>query len=359
MASTTSAAVSMLLSGSMSSPEGLMNPNFLARTMLPYSSSMATISASAPFPTVTLDLTHSTNALQLQRPPVQFPVPFAGVATTAAAGFIAPPQIIGQALHNQSNFSGLQMPAGMEAAHLLHPKPHSALPSSLADSVSAATAAITADPNFTAALAAAISSIISGNHQSASNYDDNKSSANKTSCDGNNNNNKDDDNSSQRHVSTKFHVPVFLSLLHHILYPQHPYSDPKPMRLGFLLRDAFCVRQGFVLLGPVPTYVHVNYTYIMIYSIYPAAITEQEVRRIIGDGSKICVIGVELKEASSAGRFALTRARVGNDFFDGGEGIGDGRNRRSRRLRFQLGIGGGGYRSHTSCLACDLSSIGS
>ncbi|RRT39834.1 hypothetical protein B296_00048886 [Ensete ventricosum] len=109
-------------------------------------------------------------------------------------------------------------------------------------------------------------------------------------------------------------------------------------------RDAFCVRQGFVLLGPVPTYVHVNYTYIMIYSIYPAAITEQEVRRIIGDGSKICVIGVELKEASSAGRFALTRARVGNYFFYGGEGIGDGRNRRSRRLRFQLGIGSDGYR---------------
>ncbi|CAL9101781.1 unnamed protein product [Musa textilis] len=177
MASTTSAAASMLLSGSMSSPEGLMNPNFLARTMLPYSSSMATISASAPFPTVTLDLTtHTPNAAQLQRPPTQFQVPFPG----AAAGFLAPPQpaclppqIFGQALYDPSKFSSHQ----------------SALPpSSLTDTVSAATAAITADPNFTAALAAAISSIIGGNHQAASHNDDTKSSANKTTSD-----DKDDD----------------------------------------------------------------------------------------------------------------------------------------------------------------------
>lgn len=62
MASTTSAAASMLLSGSMPSADGsagLMSSNFLARTVLPCSSSMATISASAPFPTVTLDLTHA------------------------------------------------------------------------------------------------------------------------------------------------------------------------------------------------------------------------------------------------------------------------------------------------------------
>ncbi|KAI8563260.1 hypothetical protein RHMOL_Rhmol03G0099000 [Rhododendron molle] len=59
MASTTSAAASMLLSGSMSSANGLMIPNFLARTILPCSSSMATFSASAPFPTVTLDLTQN------------------------------------------------------------------------------------------------------------------------------------------------------------------------------------------------------------------------------------------------------------------------------------------------------------
>jgi hypothetical protein len=81
MASTTTAAASMLLSGSMSSADGIMNPNLLARAILPCSSSMATISASAPFPTVTLDLTHSSpNPLQFQRSPSQFPVHFPGQA---------------------------------------------------------------------------------------------------------------------------------------------------------------------------------------------------------------------------------------------------------------------------------------
>ncbi|KAJ0989227.1 hypothetical protein J5N97_007583 [Dioscorea zingiberensis] len=136
MASTTSAAASMLLSGSMSSTDGLMNANFLARTILPSSSSMATISASAPFPTVTLDLTHS-NPLQLQRSPATVPASL--------------PNIFGQPVHNQSKFSGLQITQDQ-----LHHPP------SL--DVSAATAAITADPNFTAALAAAISSIIGGSH---------------------------------------------------------------------------------------------------------------------------------------------------------------------------------------------------
>ncbi|KAF2303703.1 hypothetical protein GH714_021356 [Hevea brasiliensis] len=78
MASTTTAAASMLLSGSMSSADGLMNPNLLARAILPCSSSMATISASAPFPTVTLDLTHNPNSQQVLRPPTHLQVPFAG-----------------------------------------------------------------------------------------------------------------------------------------------------------------------------------------------------------------------------------------------------------------------------------------
>ncbi|RAL49558.1 hypothetical protein DM860_012991 [Cuscuta australis] len=78
MASTTSAAASMLLSGSMPSSDGMMNPNFLARAILPCTSSMATISASAPFPTVTLDLTQNPNTLpNYPRPPAcQFPPPF-------------------------------------------------------------------------------------------------------------------------------------------------------------------------------------------------------------------------------------------------------------------------------------------
>nr|WGV38210.1 WRKY [Loropetalum chinense var. rubrum] len=169
MASTTSSAARMLLSGSMSSADGLMNPNFLTRTLLPCSSSMATISASAPFPTVTLDLTQNPNPLQFQRPPNQFQVPFQNPSQNIL------PQIFGQALYNQSKFSGLQMSQNIDPTQLAHqllsppqpqppPPPHQPQPNSLADTVSAATAAITADPNFAAALAAAITSIIGGAH---------------------------------------------------------------------------------------------------------------------------------------------------------------------------------------------------
>ncbi|XP_021274893.1 probable WRKY transcription factor 31 [Herrania umbratica] len=164
MASTTSSAARMLLSGSMSSADGLMNSNFLTRTLLPCSSSMATISASAPFPTVTLDLTQTPSPLQFPRLPGQFQVPFPNpphnLANSPAALL---PQIFGQALYNQSKFSGLQMSQDME-----QPQSGQQLPqgqqNSLADTVSAATAAIAADPNFTAALAAAITSIIGSSH---------------------------------------------------------------------------------------------------------------------------------------------------------------------------------------------------
>lgn len=166
MASTTSSAARMLLSGSMPSADGLMNSNFLARTLLPCSSSsnMATISASAPFPTVTLDLTqnpnNNNNPLQFQRPPPtpllnQFNVPFPN----------QPPQIFTQGLYNQSKFSGLQMSqdnlnssvASELSGSIIHQQSQ---PNSLADTVTA----IAADPKFTAALAAAITSIIGGSH---------------------------------------------------------------------------------------------------------------------------------------------------------------------------------------------------
>ncbi|XAR55360.1 hypothetical protein NMG60_11035411 [Bertholletia excelsa] len=165
MASTTSSAARMLLSGSMPSADGLMNPNFLARTLLPCSSSMATISASAPFPTVTLDLTQSPNPLQHQRPPAQFQLPFPNpppnfAATGTPASLL--PQIFGQALYNQSKFSGLQMSQEAEATQLGHQAPSLPQPS-LADTVNA----LTTDPNFTAALAAAITSLIGGGNNNA------------------------------------------------------------------------------------------------------------------------------------------------------------------------------------------------
>ena len=164
MASTTSSAARMLLSGSMSSADGLMNSNFLTRTLLPCSSSMATISASAPFPTVTLDLTQSPNPLQFQRPQNQFQIPFPNPTqnfSNASPSLL--PQIFGQAVYNQSKFSGLQMSQDMDPAQLQAlPMNQGQQNSSFSDTVSAATAAIASDPNFTAALAAAITSIIGG-----------------------------------------------------------------------------------------------------------------------------------------------------------------------------------------------------
>ncbi|KAL9397572.1 hypothetical protein Peur_011825 [Populus x canadensis] len=165
MASTTSSAARMLLSGSMSSTDGLMNSNFLTRTILPCSSSLATISASAPFPTVTLDLTQNPSPLQLQKQPIQFqfplPNPPQNLATASAAALL--PQILGQALHNQSKSFGLQMSQDMQPNRLGHqsqPALQQGQQNSLADSFTTTTAAIAADPNFTAALAAAITSII-------------------------------------------------------------------------------------------------------------------------------------------------------------------------------------------------------
>ncbi|KAK7412683.1 hypothetical protein VNO78_04234 [Psophocarpus tetragonolobus] len=183
MASTTTAAASMLLSGSMSSADGIMNPNLLARAILPCSSSMATLSASAPFPTVTLDLTHNPNPLQFQRPAAPFQVPFLpGQPQNFGSGVT--PIAQAQALYNQSKFSGLQLSQEVGSSQLAPQAPRPPLqPSqqpSLADTVSAAATAITADPNFTAVLAAAISSIIGGAHNANNNNNTNNNTSRTT-----------------------------------------------------------------------------------------------------------------------------------------------------------------------------------
>ncbi|KAM1041251.1 hypothetical protein ACFX13_031194 [Malus domestica] len=156
MASTTSASASMILSGSMPSADGLISSNsFLARTGLPnYPPSLATLSASAPFPTVTLDLTNTPTSSEMPLgQPNQLPPNF------PHNNLMSVPQILGQALCNQSKFSVLDSLQGLDST--TH---------SLADKVSAATAAITADPNFTAALVAAITSIVVNGHSNNNTY---------------------------------------------------------------------------------------------------------------------------------------------------------------------------------------------
>ncbi|KAL1562380.1 putative WRKY transcription factor 31 [Salvia divinorum] len=182
MASTTSSAARMLLSGSMPSADGLINSSFLARTLLPCSTNMASISTSAPFPTVTLDLTKSPNPLQFPRPPIPFPTP--PVATAAALL----PQLLGQALYNQSQFSGLQMSHEMDQNNHQLQNLHSSTNqlgqtnNQFTDTSSNSVQAN--DPSFAAALAAAITSIIGG------------SSTNNGSNNSSNNNNNDANNGS-------------------------------------------------------------------------------------------------------------------------------------------------------------------
>lgn len=202
MASTTSSAARMLLSGSMPSADGLMNSNFFARTLLPCSSSMATISASAPFPTVTLDLTQSPNPLQFPRTPNQFQVPFSNqphnnILANPAALL---PQIFGQALYNQSKFSGLQLSQDLEGQQ--HPSTMSSSmnPSNhnpLADTVNA----LTNDPNFTAALAAAITSLIGNPGQSGTN---NTNATTTTTANNNNSNGNNSSNGNNKVANSSF-----------------------------------------------------------------------------------------------------------------------------------------------------------
>nr|QWQ79528.1 WRKY transcription factor protein 10 [Zanthoxylum armatum] len=117
MANTTSAAAAMLLSGSMASKDDTVTSSGF-HPFLPFASTMATLSASAPFPTITLDLTQSPN------PMAQF-------------------------LRSPSSLSG---------------GPQQILRQRHASLVETVTAAITSDPNFTAALAAAVSTIIGNNN---------------------------------------------------------------------------------------------------------------------------------------------------------------------------------------------------
>ncbi|TVU02931.1 hypothetical protein EJB05_51548 [Eragrostis curvula] len=115
----------------------------------PYASTMATLSASAPFPTITLDLTQPPSAggsggllpHGLHRPPAGGVLP--------AAGALAMPFSVPSSL---AMFLPQRAPATLPAG--LGARQHSVMET--------VTAAIAADPNFTTALAAAISSVMAG-----------------------------------------------------------------------------------------------------------------------------------------------------------------------------------------------------
>lgn len=128
IANTISAAAAMLLSTSTSSTLRKESAGYLSNSF-PYATMSSTLSASQPFPTITLDLTQNHN---LSRVP---PLPFQ----------MQHPQLLGV----NPLFFSQKLPPLLQ---LGQPPP-----SSMVESVSAA---ISSDPNFTTALAAAISSII-------------------------------------------------------------------------------------------------------------------------------------------------------------------------------------------------------
>lgn len=189
MASTTSAAASMLVAGSTSSfdmnqtsvpapPQFLHLGNHAGHN----GATVPTISASAPFPTITLDLTNNHN--QLRPDSSATPSNFQYMAGSNSSGvtiaqMAAPPQPTTRSSpihHQQQQHRSVPPELHHQQQHQQRagpapPSPFDRVPAavSLQESVTAATAAITSDPSFTAALAAAITSIISQNQRVASN----------------------------------------------------------------------------------------------------------------------------------------------------------------------------------------------
>lgn len=144
MASTTSAAASMLLSGSVSSSNH-HNHNLIVGSMLSsyHPNITTTLSATTPFPSITLDLTNPSSN-HLQQPPFHFPF-----STNTNPKFSLPnkPSLLAQLDAQQYSV-----------------RKFSGIPNSDQELMDAAMAAVTTDPHFMAALAAVIGSIIANDH---------------------------------------------------------------------------------------------------------------------------------------------------------------------------------------------------
>ncbi|CAL4964065.1 unnamed protein product [Urochloa decumbens] len=162
MANTTSAAAAMLLSGPATSRDGPLLGHPAAAlfhhhhaTTIPYASTMATLSASAPFPTITLDLTQP---------------PAAGGGLLGHGGLLQRPTAVGTMIHHHPAAAAMPFPVPSPLAAMFLPQraaPAAAGMPQVARQQQQAvmetvTAAIAADPNFTTALAAAISSVMAG-----------------------------------------------------------------------------------------------------------------------------------------------------------------------------------------------------
>ncbi|KFK30745.1 hypothetical protein AALP_AA6G021500 [Arabis alpina] len=164
MAATTSAAAAMLLSGSttsnfhqtLSSPSATSSaPSFYHN--FPYTSTIATLSASAPFPTITLDLTNPPRLLQPPQPQPQF------LSQYGPTAFLTNANQIRSMNSNNNNNQQLSLP------NMFGPQ----APQVPRDMVDTVRAAIAMDPNFTAALAAAISNIMGGGNNNDNNNNNN------------------------------------------------------------------------------------------------------------------------------------------------------------------------------------------
>ncbi|CAN6456053.1 unnamed protein product [Victoria cruziana] len=175
MASTTSAAASMLMSGSAahsdtgtSASAGLTFNLFDNSRTRPFYLSTPAVSSSSPsYPTITLDLTSTSSAPQFSKLPSSFSSTTRyfnyGSSHRYSKSTPVVSSVLSRSPHEQQFYPNyLQKPN--RSATVVPPvavaAPSSSSQQNLSDTIAAATKAITSDPSFQSALAAAITSIV-------------------------------------------------------------------------------------------------------------------------------------------------------------------------------------------------------